>query len=84
MTEETLCNQKQQDYLTVIKDKNYIALHTLAELTETEVSSLSNETDIMDYALRKIIRDGSCGDFAEAIKEYMLFNFAKQMIQMPK
>lgn len=84
MTEETLCNQKQQDYLTEIKDRNYIALHTLAELKEEETSQLSNECEIMDYALRKVIRDGSCADFMEAIKEYVLFNFAKQMISMPK
>jgi hypothetical protein len=36
----------------------------------------------MDYALTKIVRDGTSKDIADAIKHYMKYSFAKHTASM--
>jgi hypothetical protein len=67
-----------------MKDKNFHCMHELAELVQEELDELKDECNIMDYALMKVIRDGSSKDIADAIKHYMAYSFAKHFISTPK
>jgi hypothetical protein len=67
-----------------MKDKSFHNMHELAELINDELEELKDECYIMDYALMKVIRDGSSKDIADAIKHYMAYSFAKHLISTPK
>ena len=77
-------NQKQYQYFMIMKDKNFRALHDLAEICAEEIADLKEDCNIMDYASYKIIKEGSNKDISDMIKYYIAYYFAKYSLSMPK
>jgi hypothetical protein len=71
-------------YFNDIKHKNYLDLNELAELDSNEHADITDECELMDYALYKVLCCGTIKDKAEAIKYYISYVLSTKIISLPK
>jgi predicted transcriptional regulator len=80
MSEDT--TSKSLSCFQVLKDTSYSSLAELAEISEYEAEELHEEHKLADYSLYKVLKHGTCSDYAEAMQMYVKYVIGSTMASL--